>query len=309
MQRIEDDTLLIRYELKDSSNHMMDAKVEAEASLCKINAVNYVSKVLGVNNNLLTGSLKEGSVIKMFGFLTEEREDTKWIRYILVLIFSRLFFENKKVRMEDLTRGLSEQDSERIESTMMRYKVDAKLLNRINSHIHFRKARTEFFKHLSAYRDIQAIEIKFNDFENLNVADLRIESSQFGNYIEKFEPETRFVEHAKVYIVSPVIVKGKNIKWRGQFEGENTSFEMLDNVFTTRAQNAEIDFRTGFYIDCQLQFEETIDEAEIPVRKNCKVLEVYGHGHDDNYTEMPKKKKNSVDEGQPTLFDGMDGWK
>ena len=103
MQRIEDDSLMVHYELQNASTTVMNAKVEAESSLCDIKALNYVSKVIGVSNNLQTGTLKQGSVIKIFCFDVDGGEETKWFRYILILIFRRLFFENKIVRMEDLT--------------------------------------------------------------------------------------------------------------------------------------------------------------------------------------------------------------
>lgn len=306
MQRIEDDSLMVHYELQDNSTYAMNAKVEAESSLCYIKAFNYVSKVIGISNNLQTGSLKRGSVIKMFWFIMDEGKDTKWIRYILVLIFRRLFFEKKIVRMEDLTNGLSGQESERIKVVIQKLNINDKLLDRLNSHLHFRKARTEYFRQLSTCKEIKAVGIKHNDFDNLDKTDFRIESSSFASYIESFVPETKIEDHARMYIVSPVIVKGKSIKWKGNYKGQDVNFEMMAGQFRMEAQNAEIDFRTGSYIDCKLQFEETFDENENPLHNEYKVLVVYGHGYDDNYTETLEGKKKRIDEGQPTLFDNLE---
>ena len=306
MQRIEDDSLMVHYELQDNSTYAMNAKVEAESSLCCIKALNYISKVIGVSNNLQTGSLKRGSVIKMFWFVMDESEDTKWIRYILVLIFRRLFFEKKIVRMEDLTNSLSGQESERIKIAIQKLNINDKLLDRLNSHLHFRKARTEYFRQLFTCKEIKAVGIKHNDFDNLDKTDFRVESSSFSSYIETFVPETKIEDHARMYIVSPVIVKGKSIKWKGNYKGQDVNFEMMAGQFRTEAQNAEIDFRTGSYIDCKLQFEETFDENENPLHNEYKVLVVYGHGYDDNYTETLEGKKKRIDEGQPTLFDNLE---
>ena len=81
---------------------------------------------------------------------------------------------------------------------------------------------------------------------------------------------------------------------------------MMAGQFRMEAQNAEIDFRTGSYIDCKLQFEETFDENENPLHNEYKVLVVYGHGYDDNYTETLEGKKKRIDESQPTLFDNLE---
>ena len=308
MQRIEDDSLMIHYELQDNSTHVMNARVEAESSLCYIKALNYVSKVIGINNDLQTGSLKQGSVVKIFWFVLDEGNETQWIRYVLILIFRRLFFEKKIIRMEDLTQGLSNQEADGVNTVIQKFKIDEKMLERLNSHLHFRKARTEYFKQLSTCKEIKAVDIKHNDFDNLSKMDFRVESSSFDSYIETFVPETKIVDHAKVYIVSPVIVKGKSIKWKGNYEGNDINFEMMAGQFKTEAQNAEVDFRTGSYIDCKLLFDETFDEDENPVRYSYKVLVVYGHGYDDNYTETLEGKKKKIEDSQPTLFDGMEDW-
>lgn len=308
MQKIEDDSLMVHYELHNNSVHVMNARVEAESSLCYIKALNYVSKVLGVSNDLQTGSLKQGSVVKVFWFLMDEGKETQWIRYILVFIFRRMFFEKKIVRMEDLTNDLAGQELEGINAAIKKLKLDERLLDRLNSHLFFRKARTEYYKQLSSCKEIKAVGIKHNNFENLDNSDFRVESSMFASYIETFEPETKVVDHAKVYIVSPVIVKGKSIKWKGNYGGKDINFEMMAGQYKTEAQNAEIDFRTGSYIDCKLQYEETFDEDENPVHNGYKVLVVYGHGYDDNYTETLEGKKKRIDDSQPSLFDNMEGW-
>lgn len=308
MLRIDDDSMLIHYELYDPSTHIMNAKVEAESSLQYIKAMNYISKVLCVENELQTGALSQGSVIKVFWLAINKGKDTKWIRYIITIIFRSLFFEKKIIRLDDFTKSLDSDNANKVQDVLTKMAIDAKMVDRLNSHLHIKKARSEYFKQLSSDKGIKAIGIKHNDFVNLDMMDIRIESSKFANYIETFEPETKIVEHAQVFIISPVIVKGKTIKWNGNYEGLDIKFEMMSNQFKSEAQNAEIDFRTGFYLDCLLQFDETVDEDEKAIRNNFKVLEVYGHGYDDNFIETPAGKKKRIEDNQPTLFNGMENW-
>lgn len=308
MLQIDDDSMLIHYELSDPSTHIMNAKVEAESSLQYIKAMNYISKVLCVENELQTGALSQGSVIKVFWLVINKGEDTKWLRYIITIIFRSLFFEKKIISLDDFTKSLDANDADKIRDVLTKMAIDTKMINRLNSHLSIKKARSEYFKQLSTDKGIKAIGIKHNDFDNLDITDIRISSSNFASFIETFEPETKVIEHAQVFIVSPVIVKGKAIKWNGSYEGQDVKFEMMSNQFKTEAQNAEIDFRTGFYIDSRLQFDETVDEDEKIIRNNFKVLEVYGHGYDDNFVETPAGKKKRLEDNQPTLFDGMEDW-
>lgn len=303
MLKLDDDSMLIHYELCDSSTHIMNARVEAESSLQYIKAMNYISKVLGVENELHTGSLSRGSVVKIFWLTINCEEDTNWVRYIITFIFRRLFFEKKTIKLEDFTESLDAYESDKIREVLTKMAIDVKLVDRLNSHLHIKKARSEYFKQLSTDKGIKAIGIKHNDFDNLDMADIRIESSRFVDFIETFEPETIVKDHAQVYIVSPVIVKGKAIKWNGSYECQDIKFEMMSNQFKTEAQNAKIDFRTGFYLDCRLQFDETTDEDEKTIRNNFKVLEVYGHGYDDNYIETLAGRTKRLEDNQPTLFD------
>ena len=309
MLRIDDDSMLIHYELRNPSTHIMNARVEAESSLQYIKAINYISKVLCVENELQTGSLSRGSVIKMFWMsINCCEENANWIRYIITVIFRRLFFEKKMISLEDFTESLDDEEAGKVREVLTDMAVDSKTVDRLNSHLHIKKARSEYFKQLSSDKEIKAIGIKHNDFDNLDETDVRIESSRFIDYIETFEPETIVKEHARVFIVSPVIVKGKAIKWNGSYDYKDIKFEMMSNQFKTEAQNAKVDFRTGFYLDCRLQFDETIDEDEKTIRNNFKVLEVYGYGCDDNFIETPEGKNKRLEDNQPTLFDGIYDW-
>lgn len=308
MHTIEDNGMLVHYELTDNSAHVMNAKVEAESSLQYVKAANYISKVFGVPGELQTGALSKGSVVKIFWFEINNGENAKVISYIIARVFSQLFYYNKIVRMEDITKGLDDKDKIAVEEAMDKLHIDEKIIDRLNVHHHLKKARTEYFKQLKSCKTIRAVSIKHNEFQDLEKTDFRIEASSFDKYIEILTPETIIKEEAKVYIVSPVIVKDRTIKWNGTYEGNDIRFELLSNQFKTEAQNGEIDFRTGYFINCRLQYEETFDEDENPIHSNFKVLDVYGHGLDDNYVETPLGKKKRIEDSQPSLFDGLDDW-
>lgn len=305
MTQICDDNIIVHYELNDNSIHVIDAKIEAESSVAYVRAMDYVSKVLGVSNKLKTGSLRNGSVVKIFWFDIQEKEDKKVLQFILSFVFRSIFFEKKIVELEDLIEECDE-DKVCIEKVLCKYGIDEFKIKRLNAHLHLKKARSEYFRQLLSCNNIKAIGIKRNDVEHLENIDLRITKSEFPLYIEEFLPEIKIDDNAKVYIISPVIVKGKTLKWNGSYNGFDIRFEILSNQFKTESQNAEINFRTGFFITCRLQYEETFNEDEKPIHNNYKVTEVYGHGYDDNYIETLSGKKKKINDNQPTLFDGVD---
>lgn len=239
MSQIYDEHMIVHYELNNSSTHVIDAKVEAESSVAYIRAMNYVSKVLGVSNNLKTGSLMQGGVVKIFWFDIQSKEDNKALQYILSFVFRKIFFEKKIIKLEDITKDCIEEERTYIENVLSKYGIDQNKLCRLNAHLHFKKARSEYFKQISSCKNIKALGIKRNDVEHLETVDYRILASDFSQYIENFLPETKVDDDVKVYIVSPVIVKGRNIKWNGSYNGEDIRFEILSNQFKTEAQNAE----------------------------------------------------------------------
>lgn len=307
MLRLEDDSMLIHYELRDNSVHVMNAKVEAETSLQYVKAMNYISKICGIRNNLQTGSLGEGSVVKIFQFDVNMGRCAKFLRYVLAVVFRIVFFERRNVLIEDLYVPLANSEKDEFKKVLNDNKIDEKLLMQINSHLHIKKARSEYFKSLASSKGIKAIGVKHNNFEDLSSMDFRIESSKFQDYIEVFSPETKFNEYAQIFIASPVIIKDKKTKWSGVYNGEYINFEMKSNQFKTEAQNAEIDFRTGFFIRCKLQYNETFGEDENSIHNNYKVLDVYGYGYgcDENYVETRIGKKKIIKDNQPSLFDGL----
>lgn len=190
MLRLEDDSVLIHYELRDNSTHVIDARVEAETSLEYIEAINYVSKICGIRNNLQTGSLESGSVVKIFWYGVDMGHNTNVLRYVLAIIFRIVFFEKKTITMNDIYTQIANLKKEDLAKVLDEYHINEKTLVRINNHISLKKARSECFKHLQSCKSIKGIGIKHHDFDELNEVDFHIEASNFKNYIEEILPET-----------------------------------------------------------------------------------------------------------------------
>ena len=66
------------------------------------------------------------------------------------------------------------------------------------------------------------------------------------------------IEGTTIYIVSPILVKGRKFPWRGIYSGFPIEFKIEDKDFLEQVYNHEIKFGNGTSISCTLQIERKI---------------------------------------------------
>ena len=54
-------------------------------------------------------------------------------------------------------------------------------------------------------------------------------------------------------VVSPVLLKGSQAKWKGIFNGEEINFKIVDKEFLKQVYAKEIGFTTGTILNCDLK--------------------------------------------------------
>jgi len=309
MINIGDEKVVVHYELNDSNSHVINAHEEANSSLAFVKGVNYVSSVLGIESELETGSLEHGSIIKMFKFSVISDAESEYLRYIILVIFYKLFFEKVAVKMEDFYENQEDETIEELKRVFKKYRITDNILLKINNHNGMKVARSNYFGSLFKCKSIKQLDIDICNNQQKGDYNIIISAEKFSTYIENLQSETKTIDEAKLYIISPVILKGNKIRWAGTFKDENINFDMLSNDFKNQAQAGIIVFSTGFWINCKLQYDEKIDEENNLKKNNYKVIEVYGHGIDNDYTPIKAGKKKNGDEPdvkQFDLFEGMD---
>ncbi|MEE9337580.1 MAG: hypothetical protein V3U87_05830 [Methylococcaceae bacterium] len=88
-----------------------------------------------------------------------------------------------------------------------------------------------------------------------------VQRSEFNKFILSTHTiNPIIIEDAIIEIVSPVLKEGK-YKWKGVFENEPLSFEMLDNEFIGQVLREEVFFQHGTYIECVLYINRKLDEV------------------------------------------------
>lgn len=85
------------------------------------------------------------------------------------------------------------------------------------------------------------------------------------------------IENAVIEIVSPVLKQG-NIKWKGIYDGQSITFNLLDSEFKISVINKQYSFTNGTSIKCRLELIQSVnDDGEIYNKEInvSDVLEIY----------------------------------
>lgn len=302
----KDDSHKLQYVLTNEEAHVMNAQVETECSTLYLKAVNYVSAALKIKSEIETKALYKGSVVRVFRFIVNEKKNNEALRYVLMFVFNKIFYCRQMITIKDILENLNEEEYDCVLSVLQSKNITDASLSSLYSHLNLRNTRSHFFKNLYNDREISSFSIMNGigySFDDQNKK-LQILSDKFKEYIEEDDTSLTITkDQVLLYITSPVLLKGKEIKWGGVYENEYITYEMLSSEFKTKAQIGEIDFRTGFNISCKLEYKEVIDEMNKIKRKDFKVIEVYSHCIDNMFVETFAGKKKRVEENSPKLFD------
>lgn len=304
--KIQDDSTMLHYEQVNNSS-VMKAQVEAESSVVYLKAVNYVSTALKIKSELETKALAKGSVIRFFRFIVHEKNDKEILRYILMFVFNRIFYFNQTVKIEDILNNVPDDYREKVEKILQRKRITNSLLLSLYDQVNIRNIRSDFLKNLDYCRDITAFSVTNGvDYTFIDRVSFEIPALRFKEYIEVDDLSTVVKDKTTLYIISPVLLKGKELKWGGIYEGKYITFDMLSSEFKTKSQIGDIDYRTGFNVSCKLVYTEVMETPHTIKKKDFKVLEVYSYGIDDTFVETFAGKKKKAEEAMLKLFQDKD---
>lgn len=302
----ENNSYELHYELDDENCHIMNAEVESASTVTFLKAVNYISNAIGVRLNIETTSLDQGSLIRYFRIVIEEKDEYGWLLYLIMTLMKCSLFEKNTEHFNTIFDSINDEEKEHLRSILRKKHITEKKLKSIPSDYAVIRHKANFFKKISSDKEIKSVTINLgNNFSfDKNKGD-KISAQDFKQYIIELAPEEITINDAVVYIVSPVLIKKQKNKWKGIFEGESITFDLRSNEFKVKSQNGDVDFRSGSNIVCTLKYKKTIDEEGKEHKTDYRVTFVSKHGVDDNYEETLEGKKKRIEDEQPTLFDDM----
>lgn len=300
-----DSGLSIHYEYNDKNYHVIDASVENTGAQTIIHSANYIARSLGIRIKLLTTPLKEGSVVRLFELqlLGQDNQKSKQVLLSAITYFlQRGLFKKQRVTYEDLVNDCDD-NTHTLAKLLKEKHISKEIIERISLDGYITSQRNIFYSAVLKEKELANIKVcRGKDFARGSKDEIIVSQADFQKCIEETEPETRSIERAKVYIVSPILIKKKD-KWKGLFNGEIISFKMLSREFSDKTQNGEFQFKAGSNIICTLQFSVFYDDEGNEIHKNYEVPFVEKIGEDDNYKMTIEGKKKRIDDSQPSLFD------
>jgi len=299
----------IHFYFDDENVHSMNAQILNECERQFIKAVNNANNYLLEPLEIKICAKEKGGLLEIFQFLNENPTVTSSAFLVIAHICTAFFTSNRykklsveeqsKLRLENILAMKEAIASEKI--TEEEFKLiagnDKALL----------KSRSEFFKTAKKEKTLKNIDIETNTkiadkylFEKISVP-----YEQFDDFIiiddDADEPEIE-EEKAKIYIISPILVKGIKPYWRGLYNGNNIEFNISDNDFLELIYTKEINFTNGAFIDCLLRTTKMLKNNNESIKREVYLVEEYGN--DESITiQFSRKLNKTKDEGQHLLFD------
>lgn len=289
----------IRWVFEDKDRHEISAKTLNKSERAFLDYIYAVAKEAGISVDVEVAPRDKGSFIGNYvlTFLNEHSEAIIQVSHLFLgAAVTKFFSPNPKPKssiLEDTQFLINIQ--EKIQEGSL---TSVQATEYVNSTKIPTKQKNAFFKANKSDESVTSLEVHSSD---QSIA--QIPRSRFDEYIHSEDDNDDIISNAKVFIISPVIVAGSNETWSGEYNNEKIRFYIKDKEFVERAQNKEIAFNTGFYINCELK--KTVRGDTGDERIYWQVIQINSYGIDENheFAFNHRKKANEVDPNQLSLFD------
>lgn len=172
-----------------------------------------------------------------------------------------------------------------------------------------RKLKSEYFKTAVKDTTIESVEINAIDTKSDSTKPLgRIEYENFIQCILPKEEDTDSSDiDAIIYIVAPVLIKGRGNSLRGICDGVSIDFKVTDKEFLESVYNHDVSFSNGTYIRCKMRITQKVNLQDNSVKISRDVFEVSEINDDDSasFKKIIHRRKKWADNNlaQLSLFD------
>jgi len=312
-------TISIRYCFSDDSVHSMNAEIFNECERQFIQAIKGTQKYLEHTLSIDIKAREEGSLTDIITIIFDNLDilDNLDINPLfttiqtLLTIFAVKFFDSKFSSAIPKTDETSKkiENVQKIREGIKNGTITEPDLDYItNNDRELRKHKSNFFKTAKKEPKISKLEMKTTSNLAVQPIIIVVEKKEFDKFIIPETTET--IENtlqAKIYIVAPILVKGRKDSWKGIYENDNIDFNICDDDFLEQVWNQSIEFRNGTFINCDLKIIKTtnIETGELKISR--KVIKIINYGDDDKQIVKitHKKKPKKEDSNQPSLFDNV----
>lgn len=322
---LEAKTLEIHYYLDDGS-HAIDAKAFYACQQELVGLIDYVAKQLCVEVDIKTIVRKEeGGVIEYLSLVSEHLPTVASVTIgVLVGIIAPGLKEGFKQiithRVTQMQKSKEEKELDALRLKEERLKLENRIseleeektaqLTSPNNEGAIQSRRGKFYASAKSVDALKGIGFGLKDSPESkdhiwNPGVLREEFDSFitaHTVIAPLEDDGALIE-----VVAPVLTKErKKNKWRGIYNNNLISFNVLDKEFLQNVWSRKVVFSNGSSLQCILEIDREVNEDGVISLKNYKVVEVLEMSNNGTPHPLPPRKKKTPPSSEgPDLFSGQ----
>lgn len=301
--------LQLHYFFKEEDLHSMNATIFNECEKYFIQSIGVLNKYLNFTIEVEVLAREEGGIKSLYKIAIKN----PIILIILTALITRFFegllppaihpTEETRNKLENVAQIKELINSGELTEEMFDYVVenDRKL----------RRLKSEFYKSAKKESQIERIEISDDKpLNNIPIFDKKtISYTDFDKCIltEEYEKEENEID-VKIYIVAPILIKGRRDFWKGICDNEPIEFRVTDKDFLEQVYTHTIKFSNGTFINCKMRVTKTMEMNDDKIKIYREVFDVINYGEDDLIHHVLKRKKviKQNENDYPSLFSEHD---
>lgn len=259
----------LHYFLNDVNSHVLDATIHNECEKQLISSIHKLQSYIGCKIEIQVMPKKQGGLIDIYNFVIDKPALVS-LMSVIIGAWVNSFFKPAIHK--------SEETKNKLESSNLRLEIIAKIKTGdysveeidliIGEDAELNRLKSKYYKNICTALPVKEIKTETIDLSTKQIiASSELSRNNFCDYIiEKDINETKTTVQATIYIVAPVLVKGRRLPWRGIYIGESIEFRIKDKSFLDQVYKQEIKFGSGTSITCELEInikhikEKGIDE-------------------------------------------------
>ena len=304
-------TIDLHYHLVKEDSHEMDAQIHNKCEAHVIEAINHLADIFDEDIQLDVSAPGEGSVIDKLK-ITLTSSTAKSIYLVLVGALINHFI-SPSVSLDETQRMLNR--SEVIQKIKQGSFSDEDIEFIISGDSKLLSAKSKYYKELDKEAHVKRVSCSTygeNCPQKAFVSN-SIDKNEFEKQIikDRCQTDTYDFIDINVLVISPVLSKESQAKWKGIFNGEDISFKIKDKDFMQQVYDKEVGFTTGTSLKCDIKIiSKAKYDASGDISSNSKDIEVSnitswfdGETFKHETKRYKRKKKDSL---QLSLFKDED---
>lgn len=305
----------LHYYLNNDS-HEIDAFIrnKCEAELLAVLAE--IAIILNIDAQIIAQATREGGFKEFWKFLSNNGISITILLLTAQLLATTipLVLQSKSEKLEDeLTTSKIEETKLSIEKLKREAKSESadnetaeKISKKLSKSLKIIKRKSNFYSTLSGANNISSIGFSVLNDNHISITnEVIVKKNDFRKFVLKSNKLKAKETEVEIEIISPVLKEGK-FKWKGIYQDQVISFDMLDLKFKDSVLLDNIPFKHGTTIICVLRINRELDEVGEVKVTGYSVVTVISKNDDGSSQETQQGKSyrhtKKMQESQGKLF-------